>query len=494
MHDVTPMNTLSFFRLFASVALTLLALSGCETDAVDTAAPGDVVAGDSTPQDVATDTEDTNADADITPFTPERCGAAPFAWLPAAQVGQPVQFDEMALTNLSATTIAQLLKNTGYDLGEIRNGARTFKLRYTTQDKGQLTEATALVGVPIGLETAGPVPTILWLHGTTGFMDDCAPSKNELEGAGLVALLASLGYVAIAPDYLGLRGFGPPSPAGSIHSYLVGEATAIASLDAVRAAAVALAKDATLTDPDLQRTIIWGGSQGGHAAFFVDRFQPHYAPEIDVLAVAAAVPATDLRALAVWGANHPGATAITLVAALTAWQQWYGLGDLKEVLANAEPLKLAENVPIWLSTTCKPDVDVSTLKTLSDLYSPEFLTKASAGEFDALTPWGCMISENSVPWTSVPRLKDRPVLVTYSENDELVITETERKSIPELCKQGYRIEYLECAGLGHTDGALASLPYMRKWIDDRVEGKPLVAERNCVIRPAVDCNDPSVMP
>lgn len=47
--------------------------------------------------------------------------------------------------------------------------------------------------------------------------------------------LASSGYVVVAPNYISLRAFGDPT--GFLHPYLVGQPTAIASLDAVRAAA-----------------------------------------------------------------------------------------------------------------------------------------------------------------------------------------------------------------------------------------------------------------
>ena len=64
---------------------------------------------------------------------------------------------------------------------------------------------------------------------------------------GQTSILSSLGYITIAPDYIGMLGFGEPSPEGSIHPYLIAAPTALASLDAVRAALAYLA-----ADPDLQ--------------------------------------------------------------------------------------------------------------------------------------------------------------------------------------------------------------------------------------------------
>ena len=60
--------------------------------------------------------------------------------------------------------------------------------------------------------------------------DICAPSSSD-DALQLASLFASLGHLVVLPDYIGLKAFGNPSP--ELHPYLVGEATAIASLDAV---------------------------------------------------------------------------------------------------------------------------------------------------------------------------------------------------------------------------------------------------------------------
>ncbi len=98
---------------------------------------------------------------------------------------------------------------------------QTWRIRYTTQDRGRAVEATMLLSFPLG---AGEVPTFAWLHGTTGFTDACAPSAMGIEGGAFNLLFASLGYVVVAPDYLGMNGFG--EPADALHPYLVPEATA----------------------------------------------------------------------------------------------------------------------------------------------------------------------------------------------------------------------------------------------------------------------------
>ncbi len=87
------------------------------------------------------------------------------------------------------------------------------------------------------------------------------------------------GYVVAATDYPGL---GTPQT----HPYLVGVSEARAVLDSVRAARA-------LTGAQ-NRFAVWGHSQGGQAALFTGLIAKSYAPDLDLVGVAAAAPATDL--------------------------------------------------------------------------------------------------------------------------------------------------------------------------------------------------------
>ena len=71
--------------------------------------------------------------------------------------------------------------------------------------------------------------------------------------------------------------------------------TAIASLDAVRAAQRRFTRsDAPLCAGARFATV--GGSQGGHAALWVDRLAAHYAAELTHVGAVATVPPADLLA------------------------------------------------------------------------------------------------------------------------------------------------------------------------------------------------------
>jgi hypothetical protein len=423
------------------------------------------------------------------PFDPTVCGAAPHTWLPPDGMGEVVMFEELMFSNLDPQMTDEMLDEAGYGFfGKAKYTVRNFRMRYVTQDHGQKIEATAIIGVPVGDDVPWPAPTLAWLHGTTGFMDDCAPSTDPLLGPVPTTLWAAQGYVTVAPDYIGLVGFGEPSPPGSIHPYLVAEATAISSLDSIRALFNVLDENPDLGQYDSQQIVLVGGSQGGHAAFFTERYWPHYSPEFDIVAVAAAVPPMDLRGQAQNAVSGIVDGSGNLLAMIVGMKQWYGIPeDLSAVFTDQEPLFIASVVEEEMAGSCHPDVDLDAITKITDAYLPSFVTDMTDENWEAVQPWECFLTQNSIPGTSVPKASDVPYLTPYAELDTLVVTAVEKKQWLKNCEQGYRMEYLECAGLGHSKGALSSLAYVRVWLDARLAGEPWDEDIICVMTEPVDC-------
>lgn len=167
-------------------------------------------------------------------------------------------------------------------------GALAWLILYTTtRDEGRPAVASAIVVAPGGGKP-GAREVIAWAHGTTGVHETCAPSV--LEGTFSTGAFFSVeevveeGWVLVATDYVGLGTAGP-------HPYLIGQGEARSVLDAVRAAR-------QMPELDLaERTVVWGHSQGGHAALWTGAIGPSYAPEVDLIGVAALAPASNLVAL-----------------------------------------------------------------------------------------------------------------------------------------------------------------------------------------------------
>jgi hypothetical protein len=126
---------------------------------------------------------------------------------------------------------------------------------------------------------------VSWAHGLTGLQDRCAPSRGfRFFGHDFYELAPDIvgeGYVGVATDYEGL---GTPG----MHPYLVGASEGRGVLDIVKAAQQI--EEAGASD----RVVVWGLSQGGHSALFAGEIAPSWAPELEVLGVAATAPGGEL--------------------------------------------------------------------------------------------------------------------------------------------------------------------------------------------------------
>ena len=410
------------------------------------------------------------ADAPAPPtFDPTVCGSTPHKWLPTSEVGKLISKDQPSLGNMSKELLTSLLKTTQYkDLVAIKYGVKVYTFRYTTQDRGKKIEATGVVGIPDSEGVALKAPYTLFLHGTTGFMDKCAPSGSQ-DGVLSVALLASQGYIAIAPDYIGMNGTGEAST--THHAYLVGEAVALGSLDSLRGTD-ALLKEVTTDVEHDGRLVIVGGSQGGHAALFSALYAPYYAPSYKLVAGVAMIPPVDLIAQSEAAISTLGDASITLAAGATAMSRWYGFDDkLKEILTDGDPYNIASTLANLMDTKCDVDTKEYKFTKTTDIFTETlYKTITEKKSWEGFEKWRCIMAENSVNHTSVKRITDVPFLFIVSEKDALVNPEIQRKSYDTLCKQGYKMNYIECKGASHSKGATWSLKSQLEWVKDRLDG------------------------
>ncbi len=406
------------------------------------------------------------------------CGAgAP--WQPLERMGEVVLSTREDTLSLSAATVNTLLS--GYDLGvEAQVDVETYLLRYTTQDRGALTEATALVTLPV-VEPGTEVPVVLWLHPTVGFNDECAPSALGLEGAAFGILWASQGYAAVSPDYLGMRGFGEGST--ELHPYIVAEATAVASLDAVRAAEKLVEERSLSAQLDRDRLVHWGPSEGGFAALWTDRYQGAYLPEFTTVGTIAAIPPTDPMALAERATGVWSDTPWGVAAAMVSMQQYYDGPDLEAVL---QP-ELAAEMPAQMAERCSGFEVLEGIESVEDVFTPAAIEAAQSGDFTGLEPWECYLQQGVIRESAIPRVSTAPVLMVLAEDDDLAYAPPAREDIVALCAQGYQIEHLECAGASHVDGAVDSLGQQLDFVARMVAGQS--AQEPCVIQDPVVCSE-----
>ena len=411
------------------------------------------------------------------------CGAPEYSWLSTHSMGELIDTDEQDSLSISADTIGLLLSGFAdtASLPEVGYGVQTHNVRYRTQDRGRAVEATGLVVFP-EVDTPQSFPMILWLHPTMGFSDACAPTATGLEGAAFPILFASMGFVVVAPDYLGMAGWGSPSEMS--HPYVIAEPTAVASLDMLRAAVSMAAEEETLATPDPDRVLYWGVSQGGHAALWVDRYAPHYAPEFKAIGSISTIPATDLVSLAALGMEAPSPATLAMAAHLSSASIWYqGERSLSEVLV--EGMDVA--IPDLMEQTCDDFSSLGEIAEVGDLFTPKASDALATGTADSLEPWSCYLDQSTLRTSNIPHEADTPTLVILAEEDDLAIAAPARSDIEALCAQGYRIEHLECAGAGHVDGAVDTLADQLAWAQARAGGDAWDADV-CVINEPIDCS------
>lgn len=426
--------------------------------------------------------DDTGAASFFLPAS--RCGLAHSILPPEAGPSGPAMGALLAAErdpglSLTAAAINTLLNAQGLDgLLEARFDVDTYRVRYQTQDRGAPVEATGFVVLP---RAAGRVPTLLWTHPTVGFADACAPTALGLEGAAFPVLFASAGFAVAAPDYLGMNGWGPPS--AQLHPYIVAEPTALASLDNLRALQKVLAGPASTigTTADPQRLVHWGASEGGFAALWTDRMQAAYAPGFRTIATVAVVPPTAVVGLAAQAVSAYQPASVGLAGVLVGMNDWYRADDLDAVL-QPEP---AAALPVEVRADCARFPTLETLDTVDALFTPALIDAAASNDWSALPDWGCRLAESGLLTTAVPRGHDAPVFVVTAENDALVAAAPTRADVPRLCAAGYTVQYQECAGASHTEGAANSLPAQWAWIQDRLAGLPV--SEACVVGPPVPC-------
>lgn len=421
-------------------------------------------------------TPETDALADA----PARCGAPTYAWLDDPTLGTVVE--RRRAVTFTASGLEALVGAAGLSLPRsLEHDVAVDTVVYVTQDRGRLVQSTAAVGYPVDLDARETLPTLLMLHGTTGWTTRCGPTL-ETNFRVITAALASLGFVVVSPDFLGLESagtaYGAPPP------YLVGEPTAIAALDAVRAGLRALS-DQRVPACGTTDIVVWGASQGGHAALWLDRLAPYYAREIHLQGVVAAIPASDVVAHAERSFSESIEATHFLGAMMATAPAWYGLGDrLDEVFTAPSDTE----VPAALAADCNATFPTD---PIGALLTPLVVDAATAGTLDAIEPWGCILEESSLLDTSVPRLSTAGdpsygILFIEASNDPLLVPAIEGPAYDTLCADGVPLQYLECEGAGHAEGAMWSLAETLDFLEARVRGDAFTAE--CTRPAAVRCS------
>ncbi|MCB9766114.1 MAG: hypothetical protein H6739_40435 [Alphaproteobacteria bacterium] len=404
------------------------------------------------------------------------CGTQSWDWVPPATLGEVVDWERVDEWSLDKGTIAGLMSLAGFSgLVEPQYDVQTWRIRYTTQDRGEVVEATAILSMPAAAIDA---PMLAYFHPTTGFDDHCAPSGRDVIWAGPAIVLGSLGYATIAPDFLGQVGFGGDD--GMRHPYLVTEVAAVDGLDAMRAAHAFAASGA---DADLVARPGWqvgllGVSQGSFNALRVQRYAAEYLPEAEVEAVVLGVPPASLRGAMELSLETLSVSTVGFGLFLRLANDWYGAPGVVEDTLTPEALA-------WVDQTIAEDCPTAAIPAFATsveaVWTPDFIAEGGVAE-----PWGCMLDENDL--AASPPAPGPPVLYVTAADDTVAWPALQHAEVDALCAEGYAVEHVACAETDHHGIADEGLPLMTGWLLDRMRGVPWTAP-DCAVSAPVDCSE-----
>ena len=337
------------------------------------------------------------------------------------------------------------------DFAHPKFGTAVRAFTYETIDPyGQPITASALLILPTGIN--GPLPLVSVQHGTLVLKTD-APSQPG-SGDSSAVVLASYGYAAVVPDYLGLGS----SPGYQAYCHARSEASCV--VDALRAGRdLCASNNATLNG----QLFLTGYSQGGHVTMAALRELETFHPnEFTVTACAPCAGPYDLGGVTVdeilANRDYPGSLFFAMI--LTAYLPIYQLGDTLEELL-AEPYR--QTLPPLLDGAHSGNqlaaaMPADPIAILRPDFQADFRTNVSNPLRQA------MLANNLYSWT--PKA---PVTMFHCQGDPIVIFANAEVAYQSFTNRGACCVSLVDPGapeqLNHDDCYVPSLRGVLEWFE-----------------------------
>ena len=324
---------------------------------------------------------------------------------------------------------------------------RGWRILYTTTvDDNTPATGVAIVFAPTD-PSASPRPVIAWEHATTGLLQKCMPSLLSAASKGIPERdrILMAGWVVVATDYSFAEKGGP-------HPYLIGEGEARAALDSVRAARQM--PDLTLD----RRMVVWGYSQGGHAALWTGIIGPRYAPELEIRGVAAIAPAANIENILAMNVEMDKLFGPYLAR---SYSRFYP--DITfEQAVRPEALDAARQIVNLCDFL--PREDQERIAALAKTFEGPALAMSSNKALQA------RLEQNAA---------DRPiqasVVIAQGLSDMVVPPSATEAYVEERCAAGQRLEYWTFAGRDHLTIIQRGTPLedpLMKWTTARFANEP----------------------
>lgn len=333
-------------------------------------------------------------------------------------------------------------------VGDAPANVRAWRIEYwTSGDSNQPIRVTGMVIAPRDRSSAGPRRVIAWTHGLIGISKRCAPSLGSTNFTLIPALddVVRRGYTIVAPDYPGLG-------SDMVHPVLVGTSEGKSTLDAVRAARGIPEAEAG------SRFAVWGESQGGHAALWTGQLWSSYAPDLQLVGIAAIVPPTDLHRNFKEGSDARVRALLTAYTA-TSWSRYYGasMSILGPRSVQNVMTRLADNNCVNFDAKPKLGTIIGIVIAQRAIRNLDLGTKQ---------PWGRLMRENS---PSAAAIKV-PALIATGTGDTIVAPAVVRDFARAACASGKTVRFISVPGGEHGTVARTEAEATLGWIDARFAG------------------------
>ncbi|HEX6355852.1 lipase family protein [Actinophytocola sp.] len=329
--------------------------------------------------------------------------------------------------------------------------ANAWQVMYlSTNALGQRNTVTGTVLVPKNV-TPATAPIVGFAVGTQGPAFKCTASKaierGTLYDQGSVNRLLEAGFAVAITDY---EGYSPTTTP----TYVTGQSEGPAVLDSVRAAQRLPATGLSAGT----KVALQGYSQGGGAALWAAEKHPTYAPELNLVGVAAG--------------GVPG----DLVEVATLLDGGLGFGVLAFAASGLDAAYPELDLDSYLNDTGRTEI----AKAKQDACVAELIVNygfKKISDFTTSNPlatprWQARLAENKLGRTRI-RV---PVFQYHATLDEVVATPQAEALMRTYCAKGVNLTWQTYIG-EHVIGIVAGAEDSFRFVQDRIAGLP--ATSNC---------------
>jgi len=359
------------------------------------------------------------------------------------------------VATLSAAEVTAAAGEIGFDAADVRYGVHGYRIVYRTVDwYGRPTTASGLVVLPDA--KPGKLPTIVYEHGTLAYRAGAASVTAESGDRTAAELFASAGYVAVAPDYLGL-GTGP-----GFHPYVDTKTEVSASLDMLPAAAELARQHGYAMD---QRLHVTGFSQGGQAAMAVGKAlsakqdMPWRLAALAPISGPYAIQDVELPALLDHPGDGPGeidpGEGVFYIAYWTvSMNRLYHLYDTPSQAFRAPYDQTVEQ--LFDGYHDEETIAAGLPANPMELLTPEFVQRLR-------NPSGALLTAATANDSTCEWAPESPVRLFAADGDRDVPIANAQRCQAQLAAHGVHVPLIDVGGVDHNGSAVASVPKVLDW-------------------------------